>query len=454
MQLKPVHIAPALSLLAADLLAMPAYAQEGEAGAPQGPDITAPVNAYDETSSEIGGLTVDSAILFYKEDGGRVQAIEPVIGVTYNAANGAIYSGKFTYDTLTGASANGATRAAIPQTFMAPINNTGGSEGSDSSTGASGTYITPAGKLPVDTGFKDHREAVDLGVTLPVTERIKFSAGGSGSWETDYTSYSGRAAVSLDLNNKNTNLSVGVNFEHNRSKPFYGIPDALAGMGASTIGTSRTKNVFNAVAGVTQVLTPNWLVQLNYSFGRSKGYHTDPYKLVSLIDSASGDPFWYIYEKRPDNRTRQSVYLGTKLAIGSAVTDASARYYHDDWGIDSLTFELSEHVPIGRMFYVEPQARYYHQSAAKFFRHYLLLDETTPDHVSADSRLDKFDALMFGIKAGAHISDKVELYGAVERYVQYGKTFDRSAPGNLANYDLFGGTKSFSLITGIRVKFR
>jgi hypothetical protein len=452
MQLKSTHIAPALSLLVANLLAQPAMAQDAEAIAT--PDIAAPVNAYDETSSELGGITVDTAILFYKEDGGRVQAIEPVTGVTYNAANGAIYSGKFTYDTLTGASANGATRAAIPQTFMAPIDNTGGSEGSDSSTGASGTYITPAGKLPVDKGFKDHREAVDLGVTWPVTERIKFSAGGSASWETDYTSYSGRASISADLNNKNTNLSLGVNFEHNQSKPFYGIPTGLAGMGESTVGTSRTKNVFNVVAGVTQVLTPNWLVQLNYSFGRSTGYHTDPYKLVSLIDPSSGDPFWYIYEKRPDKRVRHSVYLGTKLAIGSLVTDASARYYHDDWGVDSLTFELSEHVPVGRSFYVEPTVRYYHQSAAKFFRHYLMLDEPTPSYVSADSRLDKFDALTFGIKAGAHISDKVEVYGAAERYVQYGKTFDRSAQGNLAKYDLFGGTKSFSLITGVRIKFR
>ncbi len=448
MQLKPAPLAPALGLLAANLLAMPVAAQEsGEAGS----EILAPVNAYDETSSELGGITVDSAILYYQEDGGRVKAIEPEIGVTYNASNGAIYTGKFTYDSLSGASANGATRASIPQTFIAPINDEGGS---DSSTGASGSYTVPAGKLPVDTGFKDHREVVDLGATVPISERVKLSIGGAGSWETDYTSYSGRASIAADLNNKNTNVSFGVNYEHDRSKPYYGIPSALSGMGESTVGTARTKRVFSTVLGVTQVINPNWLVQVNYSFGRSKGYHSDPYKLVSLIDPASGDPFWYIYEKRPEKRTRHGVYLSTKLATGSAVTSASARYYHDNWGIDSWTFELSEHLPVGRRFYIEPSLRYYRQSKANFFRHYLLLDEPTPDNVSADSRLDKFEALTFGITAGATLSDRVEIYGAAERYVQYGKTFDRSAPGNLASYDLFGGTKSFSLVTGLRVKFR
>ncbi len=454
MQLKHLRIAPAIGLLAAHLLAaVPAMAQDS-APVMAGNDGTAErINAYDETASEIGTVTVDSALLFYKEDGGRVQAIEPEIGVTYNSDDGTIYSGKFTYDTLTGASANGAVRAAIPQTFMAPINGSGDG-GSDSSTGASGTYTIEPGKLPVDKGFKDHREAVDLGITIPVNERMKLSYGVSGSRETDYASYSVRASIAQDFNNKNTTVSLGVNFERDRSKPFYGIPEGLAGMGQSTIGAARTKRIINAVAGVTQVITPNWLVQLNYSFGRSKGYHTDPYKLVTLIDPESGDPFWYIYEKRPNKRTRHSAYLGTKLALGSAVTNGSLRYYHDSWGINSFTVELSEHLPVGKSFYVEPEVRYYRQTAASFFRHYLMVDEPTPDHVSADSRLDKFSALTIGVKAGAHLSDRLELYGAVERYVQYGKTFDRSAPGNLAKYDLFGGTRSFSIMTGIRVTFR
>ncbi len=73
---------------------------------------------------------------------------------------------------------------------------------------------------------------------------------------------------------------------------------------------SDTKDVLSVVAGVTQVLRPNWLVQLNYSYGSVKGYQTDPYRLLSVVDPVSGAPQSYLYEARPDSRTRQSVISG------------------------------------------------------------------------------------------------------------------------------------------------
>jgi hypothetical protein len=225
-------------------------------------------------------------------------------------------------------------------------------------------------------------------------------------------------------------------------------------MGDYTIGTGRHKSVTSFVAGVTQVLTPGVLAQLNWSHGVSRGYQTDPYKLVSLVDSTSGDPFAYIYESRPDRRVRDSIYAGTKFALGSAVTDASVRWYHDSWGIRSWTYALSEHVPLGRSAYVEPGIRYYRQTAANFFRNYLPIDQDTPRYVSADSRLGQFHAWTFGLKAGAKIASNIEVYGAAERYIQEGQRFDRSAPGNLGRTDLFAGSKSISLITGVRFTFR
>ncbi len=454
MQLTNSGIAATLGLLAGALLGGPSAAAQAE---------NAPVpNAYDETSSEAGTLVADTALLYYKEDEGRVKAIESETGLTWNSASGLSVSGKFTYDTLTGATPNGAARSKQLQTFRPPAARkpiiiaaeASGEGGSDTKTGASAVYEIKPGRLPVDAGFKDHREALDLGVTVPVSDGLKLSLGGSGSKETDFTSFSGRVGLAKELFSKNTTVSLGFNYERDSSKPFTGIPRPLGTMGDTVIGTGRHKDVTSFVAGVTQVLTPSWLAQVNWSHGLTKGYQTDPYKLVSLVDSASGDPYAYIYENRPGRRTRDSIYAGTKFALGSAVTDASVRWYRDSWGIKSWTFALSEHVPLGRSAYIEPGIRYYRQTAANFFRNYVLLDEATPSFVSSDSRLGKFHAWTFGVKAGAKIAPNIEIYGAAERYFQEGQRFDRSAPGALAHTDLFAGSKSISLITGARFTFR
>lgn len=452
-------LAATLGALAGALLqAAPVHAQADPGAAPAAAAPIAKPNAYDETASEAGTLVADTAVLYYQEDDDRVRVIESETGLTWNGASGLVASGKFVYDSLTGATPNGAVRSRnVVQTFRPPGQRPGAKapeRESDTSTGASGIYEIRRGRLPVDAGFKDKRKAADLGVTLPIASGLKLSLGGAGSWEMDFTSYSGRASLAKELWNKNTTLSLGYNYERDSIKPFNGIPRPLASMGETVIGTGRHKIVSSFVAGITQVLTPGWLAQLNWSHGVSTGYQTDPYKLVALVERETGDPFAYIYEKRPDRRVRDSIYAGTKFALGSAVTDASVRWYRDSWGIRSWTFALSEHAPLGRSGYVEPGIRYYRQTGANFFRHYLLLDENAPSFVSADSRLGAFHAWTFGIKAGFKVAPNLEIYGAAERYLQEGQRFDRQAPGILARTDLFAGSKSVSLITGLRVTFR
>ncbi|MBX9885288.1 MAG: DUF3570 domain-containing protein [Novosphingobium sp.] len=439
-----------------------AQAQAQAQAAPAAPAAAEPApaspNAYDQTASALGSLVADAALLVYQEDDERVRAVESASSLTWNTPGGMVVSGKFTYDALTGATPNGSVRSRYVQTFYPPRKTRfiGGGllPNPDTGTGASGRYSVAPGRLPVDKGFKDHREAYDLGVTVPLADGFKFSIGGAASYETDYTSYSGRAAIAKDLWNKNTTLSFGFNYEHDTVRPFTGVPRALSTMGDQIAGQSREKQVVSIVAGVTQILSPRWLVQLNYSYGASRGYHTDPYRIFALVDGDTGDPFTYIYEQRPDRRMRSSLYGATKLALGSTVTDASVRWYHDSWGITALTYALSEHAPIGTFGYVEPGIRYYSQTAARFFAPYLRIDEPTPNYLSSDSRLSRFHAWTLSFRAGAHLTSRLEIYGALERYTQKGQRFYRSAPGVLARTDLFTGTRSTSVITGLRYTWR
>ena len=94
--------------------------------------------------------------------------------------------------------------------------------------------------------------------------------------------------------------------------------------------------------GVTHVLGRNTIGQLNYSLSIADGYLTDPYKLLSVVDRATGEPApgpgdldLYLFESRPDSRTKHLLFALWKHSLGRDVVDLSYRYMTDDWKIDS-----------------------------------------------------------------------------------------------------------------------
>ena len=415
-------------------------------------------------ANEPGTTSFDSAVLFYSEAGGRVQAIEPVASLRINRENGSVFTARLTYDSLTGATPNGAAPWRTKQTFTEPTAPPGKSMTVTSASGHQ-TIVTIPGTgtvvaqytanphiLPVDAGFKDTRYAFNTGYTAAWQSGTNTSIGFDISSELDYSSYSVNAAISQAFNQKNTTLSLGVNFEYDESSPKFGIPTPLTEMNGLQKGPSDTKTVTSINAGITQVMNRFWLMELNYDIGWSNGYQTDPYKIVSMVDATTGMPLRYLYESRPDARTRQSIYLANKIAIWSSVSDLAFRYYHDSWGINSITGELSVNIPITKHLYIEPETHYYKQSAANFFNYYLL-DGATPQYASADYRLSKFNALTLGVKLGYTFSGNDEMYIMAENYRQSGDKHIAGAPGDLANENFFSGIHSTSIMMGINFKF-
>ena len=418
----------------------------------------------DDTRTDLGMTRIDASVLFYQEDGGRVRTIEPVVAATLNASNGDVLSVKLTADTLTGATPNGAAPWSAAQTFTTPAHAPGttttvtGSSGGSTLVTIPGTgtvvrqYTTPAHQLPVDLGFRDQREAIDVGYAMQWTPDTKLSLGGGASIERDYTSLSASLGASHDFNHKNTTVSAVFNFEYDLSRPFFGTPTAFTVMNGEAKGPNESKNVYNAVLGVTQVINRRWLAQLNYSIGTTNGYQTDPYRVISVVDP-TGAPLQYLYENRPSSRVRQSVYFGNKIAVGPTFADVSARYYHDSWGISSITLAGSERIPLVNGFYIEPEARYYHQTAANFFHNYIFASQPLPSFASSDSRLDRFSAVTFGAKAGIKVGHAGEFYIQGERYHQMGTAHPPGAPIGLANENLFSGTSATSIIVGYTLGF-
>ena len=472
MQLKPkkpaTRIAGALSVMTASLLAgTGVQAQTYDEPITTTPAVSSSRTATevseldDDTYTDEGLIRIDGAVLVYQEDDGRVQAIEPVVGVTYNFEDKSSLSLKLTADILTGASPYGATPWSQTQTLVNPPStgaSGGGGEGGDDDNSRGSAEVTTSdvapNVLPLADGFNDKRYAVDVGYSTPWGEDSTASIGGGVSLERDYKSFYGNVGYSHEFNQKNTTFSAAANIEYDISFQRSGHPTPLSLADGTLSGRNKHKTVVGGLVGISQVMSRHWLAQLNYNISTSSGYQTDPYRQISVVDPTTGGPFRYLYESRPDSRLRQSVYFGNKIALGSAVTDASVRLYHDDWGIDSLTLNLAERIPLSKRFYVKPGIRYYTQSAADFFNYFLLDSQALPEFSSPDSRLDKFDAFTGSLMVGYKTSRTGELYARVSRYEPSAKSSTANAPGYLANRDLFSGTSSTSVIIGYTYAFK
>lgn len=386
------------------------------------------------------GWQVDTAALFYKESDGRVQAAEPVVSMKKDFGDEKILNLKLVVDSLTGASPNGAAPANTAQTFTGP---SGG-----------GTYTTPAGELPLDDEFKDTRGAFSAGWQQPIGENLRLNVGGNLSGEFDFQSIGVNAALAKDINNKNTTLSAGFNLEFDNIDPVGGSPLPLASMvdkvDAGRAGGADTKTVTDLLFGVTQVLNRHAIMQVNYSLSMANGYQSDPYKMLTVLDAGNNlmlDPSvendegynLYLFEARPDSRTKHSLYTQLKYHLTEDVIDASYRFTTDDWGITSHTVDLKYRWELGHNMYLEPHVRWYNQSEADFYKPYLKVGSDVSaagvpliSEASADPRLGAFDATTFGVKYGIGLSKDSELNFRVEKYDQTASAPAAPATGPLA----------------------
>lgn len=397
------------------------------------------------------GWKVDSALLVYDENDGRVQAIEPVLNLNHQNADESSFNLRLVYDALSGASPNGAARANVAQTFTTA---SGAARLANSATGTSGTsspraaeaddesaqafYNVDAGALPLDPSFEDSRGVISLGWQTPLANNYGLSLGGTYSGEKDFTSFSFNSGLTKDLFNKNTTLSAGLNLEFDTINPYGGIPEALTSYGArATTGTQDNKQVADVILGITQVMNRRWLSMFNLAWSQASGYQNDPYKIITVAENGNlvYDPqqsasYLYIFEGRPRDRNKNSFYWENKIALFSDdVLDMSYRYMQDDWGIKSDTFDVSYHWQLNNHLYLEPHYRNYQQTAADFYTPFLnapadaVITLSGPrlenQYASSDPRLGAFSADTYGIKLGYRFSMDEEIVLRAEIYQQH-----------------------------------
>jgi hypothetical protein len=388
--------------------------------------------------------SVDSALAYYHEDG-RIQAVEPVVDVAKVFADGHSLSFNVTFDALSGASPNGALPSRTAQTFSSPSGK------------RQHQYTTAPGQLPVDPDYHDDRIAVGGDWTVPFTRVDQVTVGGKVSAEDDFFSATANASIAHDFNEKNTTLSLGIDNEYDSIHPIGSAPVPGSDYALAEKQTGgKTKDGVGLLLGVTQVMTRNWLSELNVSVDRFTGYLNDPYKFTSIINGAGGTT-GYEYESRPDQRIRKSGYWENRVAWNSRISTAlSLRYMSDDWGVRSDTAQLHLRWSLSnRDRYIEPTMRWYRQTAAEFYTPFILATEKpTAGYESSDARLAAFHAITYGVKYAQKLpglgSRADSEFSVRAEYYQQTLDVRTPVPEALQGLDLYPGVKAILVQIGWR----
>jgi hypothetical protein len=203
------------------------------------------------------------------------------------------------------------------------------------------------------------------------------SLSGTNSKEPDYTANSVSADVSQDVFGGMTTVSIG-----------YTRGWDTVGKHASTF--SAPANHWQYRLGVTQVLTPRWLMSLNVESVSDDGYLQSPYRVARVFGAA-------VPERDPSTRTSHAALLRVVGDIGSrSAVRAQYRYFWDTWNITAHTGEVGYTRHVGDRWLVDAYVRYYRQGHALFYSD----NFTTPmTYMSRNRALSTFWDVGPGMKA-------------------------------------------------------
>ena len=266
----------------------------------------------------------------------------------------------------------------------------------------------------------DRRKAwsADFSRQFPV---IDVTLGVANSRESDYVSTGWSVNTLTNFNQKNTTLLAGIAGTDDDVQVFY----------QPAWAKKRTNNM---IVGLTQLIDARTSVTLNLTAERDRGFLSDQYKLVQKdTEVAPGVflPFTY-GENRPGTRTRWTLFTAVNHSFteAKAALEASYRFYHDTFGTNAHTIELSWLQRIGKYFILQPELRWYQQSAANFYYYNLDLTSIVPvsgvppaqgPFYSSDYRLSELRTTTYGLKAIWTPSAKLQFDVALEHYDMRGR---------------------------------
>ena len=205
----------------------------------------------------------------------------------------------------------------------------------------------------------------------------QITLGGSTSHEPDYVAN----RVSLDITQEVFGGMTSVALGFTRGDDKVGKKDSPE--------FSDTARHWQYRVGISQILSPRWIMSLNAEALSDDGYLGSPYRAAQVFGAA-------VPERNPRTRSARAMMLRLNGDLGSRdAMHASYRYYTDTWEIKGHTLELGYSRYFQETWLADAYLRYYTQDKASFYS-----DNAQSEtlYVSRNRQLSTFDNAAIGAK--------------------------------------------------------
>jgi hypothetical protein len=149
--------------------------------------------------------------------------------------------------------------------------------------------------------------------------------------------------------------------------------------------------------GLTQILTRNLVLGLNYEVITDEGFLNSPYRSVRFSDGLGGFALEQEVYPRTHTSNAASVRLKYYLPYRAAI-DGSFRFFTDTWGVIGQNVDLMYTHPMWKRWVFDAHVRYYHQTAADFYSD-LFPRQGAQNFLARDKELASYDAITVGLQA-------------------------------------------------------
>ncbi len=259
----------------------------------------------------------------------------------------------------------------------------------DSSSVAVNHYIDSISSASIDvvtsaSPYSEKRTENSVGLTH-MRGKVMMDFGFGTSRENDYDANSFNFGISQDLFGDMTNVSLAYSMGR----------DTVGRRGDSAFSEDVRRQ--NYRFGLTQILSPNLLLDLAWETITDEGYLNNPYRSVRYIDTDS--PLGYAYESEVYPRTRDSNAASLRLQYYlpyRAALRGEYRWFDDSWGIRAHTYEINYTHPLKERWILDLRYRYYRQGSADFYSD-LFPFSNAQNFIARDKELSAFDSSALGV---------------------------------------------------------
>ncbi len=268
--------------------------------------------------------------------------------------------------------------------------------------------------------FKETRTAYEFGADTVVRDST-VSLSVSRSKEPDYIADATGLDVSHEVFGGMTTVSLG----------FTRAADQVGKKGEGWIDKAQH---WQYRTGITQILTPRWLLSVNGEAIADSGYLGSPYRSARVLGA-------YVRENNPRTRSSRAVKLRTIYDTSELVARSSLRAeyrrFWDNWNIKASTAEVGGSKYIGESFLVDASLRLYSQTKALFYSDDAQVATT---YASRNRQLSTFKSTAIGAKLTytwprQQPGYDVKLIGAYERKSFRFSDFTDVRTGKAYQYD-------------------